>query len=268
MSDIMKKILFVILTVTIFASCANDNGIAGETLGSGEVLSGSYANMLTLGNFLYVLGDGALKTFTLDDPAKPGLINDQSINFEIESLFISGDNIFVGSQQAMYIYTIDDDGIPMFRSETSYNDLGPESCFSDPISANSKYAYSTLANNSNTFNEADGCWRPALQDQMRVYDIEDLDNPVHVNTIFMQEPKGIAMDGDVLFVCEANDGLTIFDIADGDMPEELYHFPNFKAYDVIPTNGLCMIVGQDTLHQFDYSDLSNVFKIGEFELRD
>lgn len=265
----MKKILYILLVGLLISSCDQDSPSFGE-IGAGtgvEVLSGSYANMLTLGNFLYVLGDGQLKTFNLDDPAKPEIISEQTVNFEIESLFISGENIFVGSQEAMFIYTIGSDGIPIFRSETTYNDFGEESCFSDPIAANSNYAYSTLENNSSgTFNGV--CWRPGLEDQMRVYDIADLDNPVHVNTVFMNAPKGIALDGDILFVCEKEDGLTIFDVSAGSDPLELEHFPGFSAFDLIPANGLLMVIGSDTLHQFNYTDINNVFKIGSFELRD
>lgn len=262
----MKNILYILIIGLLLSSCSDDAAVQGE-FGGGEVLSGSYANMLTLGNFLYVLGEGELKTFSLDDPSKPEIISEESLNFEIESLFISGENIFVGSQQSMFIYTIGNDGIPVFRSETTYNDFGEESCFSDPIAANSDYAYSTLENLSSTLNDFN-CWRPQLEDQMRVYDISNLDNPIHVNTVPMNAPKGIALDGDILFVCEAEDGLTIFDVTTGFDPTELYHFPGFSAFDLIPANGLLMLVGQDTLHQFDYTDINNVFKIGSFELRD
>jgi len=262
----MKNTIYIILICLLFSSCSQD-GTSLEPIAGGEVLSGSYANMLTLGNFLYVLGDGELKTFSLDDPGKPAIISEQSLNFEIESLFISGEQIFVGSQQSMFIYTIGNDGIPIFRSETTYNDFGEESCFSDPIAANSEYAYSTLENNASV-SFGGNCWRPGLDDQMRVYDISNLDNPVHVNTVFMDAPKGIALDGDILFVCEKEDGLTIFDVSMGTDPNEIYHFPGFSAFDLIPANGLLMVIGQDTLHQFDYTDLSNVFKIGSFELRD
>lgn len=265
----MKKILYIFLAISILSACQDDASpqFSGGEVGGGEVLSGSYANMLTLGNFLYVLGNGELKTFDVTDPAKPNLISEQGLSFDIESLLINGENLFVGSQQAMYIYTIGADGIPQFRSETNYNEFG-EICFSDPIAANQGYAYSTLDNNQTVEDPNSTCWRPALEDQLRIYNIEDLENPVNVNTIPMNDPKGIALDGDILFVCEKSDGLTIFNVAEGAFPQELYHFEGFSAYDLIPANGLLMVVGQDTLHQFDYTNINDVFKIGAFELRD
>ena len=86
--------------------------------------------------------------------------------------------------------------------------------------------------------------------------------------LLMDAPKGIALDGDILFVTEKNDGLTIFDVSNGANPVELYHFPGFSAYDLIPANGLLMVVGDDILHQYDYSDIDNVSKIGQFALQD
>lgn len=261
----MKNLLYILLISLLMSSCSQD-GDVGELAAGVEVLSGSYANMLTLGNFLYVLGDGDLKTFNLTDLSKPELIDEQTLTFDIESLLIRGEEIFVGSKIAMFIYTIGEDGIPQFRSQTNYDSFGANACFNDPIAANEQYAYATLENATVEFTNV--CWRPELDDQLRVYDITNLDNPTVVNTILMNAPKGIALDGDILFVAEKNDGLTIFDVADGANPVELYHFSGFGAFDLIPANDLLMVVGQDTLHQFDYSDISNVFKIGQFALQD
>ena len=39
---------------------------------------------------------------------------------------------------------------------------------------------------------------------------------------------------------------------------QIAHFPDIKTYDVIPYNGLLMMVGSDGLYQYDYSDLANI----------
>ncbi len=261
----MKNLIYLLAIVFFVSSCEQDS-VLTEGIGSstGEVLSGSYANMLTLGNFLYVLGNGQLKTLSLSDPSKPELLDEQDVNFVVESLFITGDNLFVGSQEGMFIYTIGNDGIPNFRSETSYDEFDQFSCFLDPVTANEEYAYVTLDNDSSF----ETCWRPALDDQMRVFDLEDLENPVLVNTIFMEDPKGIALDGEYLFVCEKTKGLTAFELSNPINPELIYKSEDFSAFDLIPASGLLMVVGQDTLHQFDYTDINNISKIGEYSLRD
>ena len=259
----MKNHILLILIAITIGSCSQDP--VGPSLNSsGEVLSGSYANMLTLGDFLYVLGNGALKTLSISDPSNPVQIDSKAIDFSIESLFISGINIFVGSPEGMFIYTIGDDGIPAFRSQTDYDSFDLFSCFQDPITANENYAYVTLDNDAAVFE----CFRPDLDDQMRVFDLENLENPVLVSSIPMFDPKGIALDEDLLFVCEKFNGLSVFELSNPILPELIFKSPPFEAYDLIPANDLLMVVGGDTLHQFNYTDRENIFKIGEFALRD
>lgn len=260
----MKKYIYLIAIVFTVNSCSQDAALSEGIASNSEVLSGSYANMLTLGNFLYVLGNGQLKTLSLSDPANPELLDEQDINFGVESLFITGQNLFVGSQEGMFIYTIGEDGIPAFRSETNYDNFDAFSCFLDPVTANEDYAYVTLDNDSSV----ETCWRPALDDQMRIFDLEDLENPVLVNTIFMNNPKGIALDGEYLFVCEKVNGLSAFELTNPIEPELIYKSEDFSAFDLIPAGGLLMVVGQDTIHQFDYTDIDNISKIGEYSLRD
>jgi len=259
----MKRILFIAIMAVSISSCLQEPTLS-EQIASVEVLSGSYSNMLTLGNFLYVLGNGQLKTLSLDDPSSPELIDQTNIDFSIESLFISGKNIFVGSPEGMFIYTIGDDGIPAFNSQTSYDDFVLVSCFSDPITANEEYAYVTLDNQSTNFE----CFRPILEDGMRIYDITEVDSPVFVKTIPMEDPKGIALDGEHLFVCEKSLGLSVFELSNPTSPALIYKSEAFQAFDLIPASGTLMVVGPDTLHQFNYTDINNIFKIGEYSLRD
>jgi len=259
----MKRLLYITVLALTMSSCLQESGGLASEAG-GEVFSGSYANMLTLGDFLYVLGNGQLKTLSLSDPSNPALLDEKNIDLTIESLFISGKNIFVGSPEGMFIYTIGADGIPEFNSQTNYDDFELISCFSDPITANEEYAYVTLDNESNNFE----CFRPILADGLRVYDITDIDDPVFVNTVEMENPKGVGLDGEHLFVCEKFNGLSVFELSNPESPQLIYKSDNFGAFDLIPANGLLMVVGPDTLHQFNYTDVENIFKIGEFSLRD
>jgi len=243
----MKRLIYILALVLAMSSCSNESP---ALFGAAEVQSGSYANMLTLGDFLYVLGNGQLKTLSLIDPSKPELLDELNIDLTIESLFISGKNIFVGSPEGMFIYTIGDDGIPIFNSQTNYDDFELISCFSDPITANEEYAYVTLDNESNN----ESCFRPILEDGLRIYDIEDINNPRLVNSIFMNNPKGVALDGDYLFVGEKFNGLTVFELSNPENPTVIYKSENFEAFDLIPSNGILMVVGPDALHQFNYTD--------------
>ncbi len=262
----MKNITYIIslFALSLLVSSCDADGTFAAQESIGEVLSGSYANMLTLGDKLYVLGDGQLKTLSLANPEKPEQIDSKVLDFDIESLFISDGNIFVGSPAGMRIYTLDAEGIPEFRSLTPYEAIGEiQPC--DPIVANKDNAYATL---STSVEVNDGCWRSVQLNELRVYDLENLEQPILINTLEMEEPKGIGLDGEHLFICENRDGLKILDVADPLDIKEIDHFPDFRAFDVIPANGLLLVVGPELLHQFDYTDITNVTKLSTLDLQD
>lgn len=76
----------------------------------------------------------------------------------------------------------------------------------------------------------------------------------------MTNPHGLGKEGDLLFVCDGSAGLKIFDASD---PETITshlikEYPGINAYDVIPLSGLLVLIGEDGLYQYDYSDLQNI----------
>jgi hypothetical protein len=76
----------------------------------------------------------------------------------------------------------------------------------------------------------------------------------------MFNPHELGIDSNVLFICDGDAGLKIYDAAD---PMEIHlnqlaHFPEIKAYDAIPLNGVLMMIGADGLYQYDYSNISEI----------
>lgn len=257
----IKKIIGLIAVVSLMNCSSNSDSIFENS--NQNVLSGSYANILALGDYLYLLGSGEVHTFNLSEPSNPELLDSQSINDNIESLFYNGVNLFVGSQEGMYIYEIQADGIPKRLSVTSYQEIvDVEPC--DPITANTEHAYVTL---STTISDVGGCARLEQVNELLVFDIANPDSPMLVGRNDLDEPKGLGLDGNILFVCLRNDGIKVFDISDPSNLEELYHFDGFGAFDLIPTNGLLMVIGDDELHQFDYSDIENMYKLSVYDIK-
>ena len=77
----------------------------------------------------------------------------------------------------------------------------------------------------------------------------------------MTHPKGLGIDNKVLFVCD--DGLKIFDAADPQkiMARNLAHYKGMAGYDVITFNKVLMMIAEDGIHQYDYSDLTQIQKL-------
>ncbi|HLY68427.1 MAG TPA: hypothetical protein VKR53_01790, partial [Puia sp.] len=71
-------------------------------------------------------------------------------------------------------------------------------------------------------------------------------------------PHGLSKDGNLLFICDAADGLRILDATDVGNIRLLQHLTGMNAQDVITQNGKALVVAVGKLVQYDYSDINNV----------
>ena len=47
---------------------------------------------------------------------------------------------------------------------------------------------------------------------------------------------------------------------------QLAHYPDFDTFDVIPLNGILMLVGEDGIYQYDYSDPANIILLSQISV--
>lgn len=251
----MKKLIILLTTCLAIGSCDSDLNDS-QTNG---VLSGSYANMLILDDFLYMINERELIAYSLKDPSSPVEIHKEELGFGIESMFIRGEVLFIGSASTLYIYSLGTDGIPSQISTTAYQNFR-DMCMRDPVVANESTAYVTLS----TAVSSD-CLRSDVN-ELRLYDIMDLSSPILVNSLEMEQPKGLGLDGDWLFVCEANDGLKVVDVSDPLDLKVINHFDGYRAFDVIPRSGHLLVVGPDSLYQYNYTDRNDMYLLSAMDL--
>lgn len=254
----LTHLLFT-FSLCFLLSCESELGL-GSLDAVDSTTEGSYANMIIIDNFMYVINDERLKTFSVEDSSNPELLSDQSVGFNIESLLHYKGSLFIGSPQAMYIYEIDGQGIPRSTSVTEYQLFGDGFCANDPIAADDNNAYASLSTRLNT-----ECTRNVSTNEIRVFDIEDLTAPVQITSVEMDSPRGIALDGNYLFVTEAQTGLKVLDVTYPSNPELIYHFDGFQAFDVIANDGLLLVVGPHKIHEYDYSDITNMTYLSEID---
>lgn len=234
--------LFFVLMMTW--SCSFD-------VASDETDQGSYATMLTIGKYMYVVDKTDLTTFDVTNPKAPIVVDKKAIGFDIETIYNYDGVLLIGSSQNMHIYELVD-GIPTKKNEVPYFDAQNTSAC-DPIIAREGFAYVTLSTS------IEGpCLREIPINELRVYDIKDLAMPVLLNTLPLTEPKGLASDGDLLFVCDAQDGLYIYDIVDKANPQLIRQIDGFSAYDVIAKNGKLLVSSTKKLFQYDYTNKQDI----------
>lgn len=256
----MKKLIYCFIVISLLLSCEADGTFDTETNTSSDgTLSGSYANILKVDSYMYVISDSELVTYSLEDPDNPKEISRQDLGFGVESLFHRNGILFIGSRSSLHIYEIGPEGIPTELSRTDYTEFGQFGpC--DPVVANDTIAYVTLS--ARIASECD----EININELRLYDIKDLSDPLLINTYPMSEPKGLGLKEQFLFVCERFDGLKVLDVSDPNRVEQIHHFEGFETLDVIPASELLMVVGPDRLYQFDYTDINNMELISSIEL--
>ncbi len=259
----MKSIYqFLLLSFLLLLSisCANDAGF--EPSGSDTGVAGSYARFLVVGDFMYIVDDSSIKTFDVSDPAFPQQVDQQTVGDRIESIFRFEDKLFIGSGAGLFIYQIMENGLPQSLSVTPYFDTF-DTFACDPVVANETHAYVTLNSLSRVDRPCGGGTIEVNVNVLKVFNIEDITNPLLIQEYEMSAPKGVGLDGTTLFVCDNDQGLKIFDVSNPEDLQLIKHFDNFTTFDVIPLDGLLLVVGPDNVYQFDYSDLDNIRLVAE-----
>ena len=209
-------------------------------------IGGSMARFTITKDHLYSIDNNNMTIFDiedLDNPVPGAVLN---IGWGIETIFPYKDNIFIGSQSGMIIYDNNNPDMPVRLSTFEHI----VSC--DPVVVEDEIAYVTLRGGT-------GC-RTGFTNQLDVIDISDLTNPKLITSYPMTNPHGLGIDQGILFICEGNAGLKIFDASDINKITDnlLAYFGEIHAFDVIPYRDNLLMVGEDGLYQYDYSDPENI----------
>ena len=248
-----KILFFIALSLAAF-SCESDSSGVESAAASSTGIGGSLARFTIVGNFLYTIDNTTLTVFDLSVPSTPTSISAIPVGNGVETIFPLNDFLLMGTQNGLLIYRIMADGTPSFTSQ--YQHI--TSC--DPVVANPEYAYVTL--------RASECREAAVgaANQLDVIDISNIEIPTLVNSFEMDEPRGLGLDGDVLFICEGASGLRVFSAADPINLVEINHLTDIHAVDVITLDGLLIVVGPERLVQLDYTDINDIKIVSEINI--
>lgn len=257
--SLFYKILFVFAIAQVVGCSQSSNDSAA--LSSGAGVAGSYARFIIEGNFLYIVDNTSIQTFNVEDEANPVRIAQSEIGSRIESIFHYDGNLFIGAGSGLYLYDIKADGIPELIADVPHNFPMPP-C--DPVVANATHAYVTL--NTSTW-RCTWCWSPENFNVLKIFDINNIQDPILINEVLMENPKGVGLDGNYLFLCDDTAGLKVLDVSNPNEVTELHHFEGFTAYDVIPLNGLLIVVGPENVYQYDYTDMNNMVLISTIPIQ-
>ena len=232
-------------------SSTGSNSITNNNSGTG----GSFARFTIANNHLFAIDSRVLNIFDLSIASDPVKVKSETIFnvAEIETVFPYNNSLFIGSTDGVIIYDITDPKNLLFKSMFTH----ARAC--DPVYVSEDVAYVTLRSNNNN-----RCF--GVNNQLDILNVKDLDQPRLIKTFSMINPHGVGVDDSLLFLCEADAGLKVFKINKTLINKELSEVSinqlswnqSIFAYDVIPQNGNLIVVGDNELHQYDYTDPNNL----------
>jgi hypothetical protein len=104
--------------------------------------------------------------------------------------------------------------------------------------------------------------------QLDVIDISDYNNPFIEKSYPMTNPHGLGIDNNLLFICDGNAGLKVFDATDPiESGNNIIHtFNDITAIDIIPNNELAIVIGENSIKQYDYSNPEELILLSTIQI--
>lgn len=212
-----------------FASTTSDASVTGK--------GGSLARFMIVEDYLYAVDNQKINIFNIQNLSVPTKIKEQYVGWGIETIFNRNEYLYLGSTNGMYIYDIKSLGNPVFVSRIAH----VMAC--DPVVVDEKYAYVTLRS-GNLCGETDSV--------LEIIDIANKAKPVKIKSYIMDNPYGLGIKDNMLFICDGTAGLKVFNKNDVLDLKITNQFKNINAFDVIPLDDKLLLVGQNTLFQYKY----------------
>jgi len=226
----------------------------GGNWSGGAGVGGSMARFMLHEQYLYLISQpGRLKTVDIGASPEMTVADSVDVSRTMETLFRLNDKLFAGTTTGMLIFDLSNPAGP--EQISSYDHI--TAC--DPVVADGQYAYVTLRSGT-----ACGSTRNLLE----VIDISSITHPYLVKSYPMYHPHGLGIDSNLLFVCDGEAGLKIYDRSDplSILANQLAHYADIDTYDVIPYQGVLIMVGDDGIYQYDYGDPENIVELSHLAI--
>jgi hypothetical protein len=224
-----RIVLFIFIAIGCNESDSGQSNISGQ--------GGSLARFAINGTFLYIASKSSISVFDIAG-SNFEEVNSIEVGFGLETIFAKGEYLYLGASDAMYIYSIENPALPSFI----FRYLHIISC--DPVVVQGTRAFVTLSSGSR-------CNRGT--NLLEVIDITDPYNPNLLGSYPMNSPGGLGIDGNCLFVCEGEHGLKMLDVENPSNINVINEVKDVNAYDVIVSNGIVKLTGQDGIFQYQYN---------------
>lgn len=236
--NISGRLIFLLAaSIVMISSCTKSPELSNAgNAGQG----GSLARFTIVGHYLYTVNRQSLHTYDLSlNPGEPKLVSETYIGWDIETIYPYQDHLFIGSMDAMYIFSLADPARPVMQGYASHL----RSC--DPVVAKDSMAYVTLRTNSTCMGEVNA---------LMVYNVKYISSPVWVTQVDLEQPYGLGVRDNTLYICDDAAGLKVFDISDPLNPVMLRAIEGYTFRDCIPYGDMLICMVTEGMVVYDISD--------------
>ncbi len=216
---------------------AENDGAVNAPAPTNSGQGGSLARFKIVDDYLYAVDSHNINVFNIQNLDSPQSLPSVYAGFDIETIFNKDEHLFLGSMQGMYIYDISDPAAPNFVSEFQHG----TAC--DPVVVDENYAYVTLRG---------GSLCGATESGLFIVDISTISNPTLATSYAMDNPYGLGIKDEKLFICDGDAGLKVYDKTDINDLKKIDHFQNINTFDVIPLQEHLLMIGDGVLYQYNY----------------
>ncbi|WP_031528469.1 LVIVD repeat-containing protein [Dyadobacter crusticola] len=231
--------IWMVADRAFFSSAASS--ASPQSAGGSNGQAGSMSRFALHQQFLYTVSQNQLHLFNIASPSKPIDFTTITLGWGIETIFPYQNKLFIGSATGMFIY---DNSNPSEPKQLSVFQHG-RAC--DPVVVHENIAYVTLRT---------GTACAGTQNQLDLVDVSSPTSPQLIKSYQMENPHGLSIDFPTLYLCEGEHGLKLFNVTDKfDVDKnQIAHFKDMDAYDVISLGKTLLLIGKDGFYQYDASN--------------
>ncbi|MBK9254903.1 MAG: hypothetical protein IPM42_05395 [Saprospiraceae bacterium] len=233
------------------AGSVNSSNNGSPVVGQG----GSMARFTITHSHLYAIGNSEMYAMPIQSNGDVSEPVKTQLPWGIETLFPYQNYLFVGANNGMHIMDLKIPSAPVHVSTFTH----ARAC--DPVVVQNDIAFVTLRSGS----RCDG-----FLNQLEVLDVKDILNPKLLHTFPMENPHGLAVEGNYLYLCEGEFGLKVFDISDLSKigQKKVEHKTGFHAWDAIAVkNKALLVIGNDGFRQYDYKKPTDLKLLSRIDVK-
>lgn len=221
----------------------NDSQPVFETSTTGNSVNGSMSRFTIYLDYLYVVINNQMSIFDLSKSLPVKATESVYVGWNVETIFSYKDCMYMGTPTGLLIYSVTDPLKPTHLSSITH----VFGC--DPVVVEDDIAYVTIHAGNNCGQNTN---------ELIIIDVKDPAKPKQLVSYGMTKPKGLGIDNKILFVCD--DGLKVYNATNPMtiMANELRHYKGMAGYDVIPFNNVLMMIAEEGIYQYDYSNVQDI----------